>query len=87
MAGPEVSDAVIAIGRLTRVEWPIGFDWLHVVVPYSGLTPPAVGQYRVRPPDLSNLACAKRPSFPYSYVATRHLPIIAPQVVCKFDRA
>ncbi len=84
MAAPEVADAVIAIGRLTGVECLIGFDWLHGVVPYSGLATPAVGHHRVRPPELSNLGCAKRPSFAYSYVATRHLPIIAPNFVCKF---
>jgi xanthine dehydrogenase YagT iron-sulfur-binding subunit len=46
MAGPEISNAIIAIGRLTRVE--CGFDWLHGPVTYSVLASPAVGHCRTR---------------------------------------
>ena len=60
MAGPEISNAVVAIGRLTRVDCLIGFVWLHVAESYAGLTPSAVGQHRVRPPELSAATSCRR---------------------------
>jgi len=56
MTGPEISNAFVAIGRLTRVECLFGFERLHTgnVTP-TALAPLSVGTGSVR---RNFLACA-----------------------------